>query len=85
MKKSGKTFPDLNGDGETTYADVLKGRGAFKKGGRQRRAAWLALMRPKEKCTEEALAYMSLQQAQDVSTRLGHGSSKVCIWEKRGG
>ena len=28
-----KKFPDLTGDGETTYADVLKGRGAFAGGG----------------------------------------------------
>jgi len=26
-------FPDLTGDGETTYADVLKGRGVFQEGG----------------------------------------------------
>jgi len=26
-------FPDLNKDGEVTKADVLKGRGVFKKGG----------------------------------------------------
>ena len=26
-------FPDLTGDGEVTKADVLKGRGVFKKGG----------------------------------------------------
>ena len=28
-----KKFPDLTGDGEVTRADVLKGRGVFKKGG----------------------------------------------------
>jgi hypothetical protein len=28
-----KKFPDLTGDGETTQADILKGRGVFKKGG----------------------------------------------------
>lgn len=27
-------FPDLNKDGEVTQADVLKGRGVFKKGGK---------------------------------------------------
>jgi len=27
-------FPDLNNDGEVTKADVLKGRGVFKKGGK---------------------------------------------------
>ena len=29
-----KEFPDLTGDGEVTRADVLKGRGVFKKGGK---------------------------------------------------
>jgi hypothetical protein len=41
MKKAGKKpkmqkgggFPDLTGDGKVTKADVLKGRGVFKKGG----------------------------------------------------
>lgn len=28
-----KNFPDLTGDGKVTRADVLKGRGVFKKGG----------------------------------------------------
>ena len=32
-KSGGSKFPDLNGDGEITQADVLKGRGVFKKGG----------------------------------------------------
>ena len=27
------SFPDLNKDGEVTYADVLEGRGAFAVGG----------------------------------------------------
>ena len=27
-------FPDLNDDGKVTRADVLKGRGVFKKGGK---------------------------------------------------
>ena len=31
--KAGGSFPDLNGDGKISYADVLKGRGAYKKGG----------------------------------------------------
>tara|TARA_R110001592_G_scaffold261060_2_gene525870 strand:- start:1203 stop:1409 length:207 start_codon:yes stop_codon:yes gene_type:complete len=33
MKKGGKKFPDLTGDGKVTRADVLKGRGVFKEGG----------------------------------------------------
>jgi hypothetical protein len=32
-KKSGKKFPDLTGDGKVTRADILKGRGVFKRGG----------------------------------------------------
>lgn len=32
MAKGG-SFPDLTGDGKVTKADVLKGRGVFKKGG----------------------------------------------------
>ena len=35
MKKGGK-MPDLTGDGKVTQADVLKGRGVFKKGGKVR-------------------------------------------------
>ncbi len=31
--KKGGSFPDLTGDGKVTKADVLKGRGVFKKGG----------------------------------------------------
>ena len=30
--KGGKKFPDLNGDGKVTMADVLKGRGVKKAG-----------------------------------------------------
>ena len=33
FKEGGKAFPDLTGDGKVTRADVLKGRGVFKKGG----------------------------------------------------
>jgi hypothetical protein len=31
--KGGASFPDLTGDGKVTKADILKGRGVFKKGG----------------------------------------------------
>ena len=36
FKKGGKAFPDLTGDGKITRADILKGRGAIKKGGRSK-------------------------------------------------
>lgn len=32
-KSGGSKFPDLTGDGKLTKADILKGRGVFKKGG----------------------------------------------------
>ena len=31
--KKGSKFPDLTGDGKVTFADILKGRGVFRKGG----------------------------------------------------
>ena len=34
FKTGGKAFPDLTGDGKVTFKDILKGRGAIKKGGR---------------------------------------------------
>lgn len=34
--KAKKKFPDLTGDGKVTRADVLKGRGVFKNGGKSR-------------------------------------------------
>ena len=36
LKKGG--FPDLNKDGKVTKADILKGRGVFKKGGMSKKA-----------------------------------------------
>ena len=38
FKKGGKAFPDLTGDGKITRADILKGRGAIKKGGMAKKA-----------------------------------------------
>ena len=38
FKKGGKAFPDLTGDGKITRADILKGRGAIKKGGTAKKA-----------------------------------------------
>ena len=32
-KSRSKKFPDLTGDGKVTQADILKGRGVFRKGG----------------------------------------------------
>jgi multidrug efflux pump subunit AcrA (membrane-fusion protein) len=36
--KNGKSFPDLNKDGKITQADILKGRGVIKNGGKIKKA-----------------------------------------------
>ena len=36
MKDGGKAFPDLNKDGKITKADILKGRGVIKNGGKMK-------------------------------------------------
>ena len=41
-----KSFPDLNNDGEVTQADVLKGRGVFKKGGSTSKWIQAAIKKP---------------------------------------
>ncbi len=38
MKDGGKAFPDLNKDGKITKADILKGRGVIKNGGKMNKA-----------------------------------------------
>lgn len=39
-------FPDLTGDGKVTKADVLKGRGVFKKGGSTSKWIQSAIKKP---------------------------------------
>jgi hypothetical protein len=39
MKDGGKSFPDLNKDGKITKADILKGRGVIKNGGKMKAKA----------------------------------------------
>ena len=39
-------FPDLTGDGKTTQADILKGRGVFKKGGSTSKWIQSAIKKP---------------------------------------
>ena len=52
FKKGGKAFPDLTGDGKVTRADVLKGRGVFKKGGEAKKGILIIIgnkdKKPKE-------------------------------------
>jgi hypothetical protein len=52
LAKGGKAFPDLTGDGKVTRADVLKGRGVFKKGGKAKKGILIIIgnkdKKPKE-------------------------------------
>jgi len=41
-----KKFPDLTGDGKTTFADVLKGRGVFQEGGSIDNQMQMAMNKP---------------------------------------
>ena len=63
------SFPDLTGDGKVTKADILKGRGVFKKGGSSKPGLWaninrrkkLGISRPKSKTTISAKAYANMK------------------------
>jgi hypothetical protein len=67
--KDGGSFPDLTGDGKVTKADILKGRGVFKKGGSSKPGLWaninrrkkLGISRPKSKSTISAKAYANMK------------------------
>ena len=41
-----KEFPDLTGDGKVTQADILKGKGVFKKGGSTSKWIQSAIKKP---------------------------------------
>jgi len=43
------SFPDLNKDGKVTQADILKGRGVFKKGGMMKKADMMTKDMPMKK------------------------------------
>ena len=63
------SLPDLTGDGKVTRADVLKGRGVFKKGGSSKPGLWaninrrkkLGISRPKSKTTISKKAYANMK------------------------
>lgn len=54
--KSGKSFPDLTGDGKVTRADILKGRGVIKNGGKLKKARGGATLAPSKSSTSNRLA-----------------------------
>lgn len=55
MKDGGKSFPDLNKDGKITKADILKGRGVIKNGGKLKKAKSGATLSPSAKSVSSKL------------------------------
>ena len=67
FEKGGK-FPDLTGDGKVTQADVLKGRGVFKKGGKTKKGGMSGLDAAEKQVYKRGLAaYMSSGNRPKVS------------------
>ena len=64
--KAGGKFPDLNKDGKITKADILKGRGVFKKGGKKGGMSGLSAAQ-KEVYRRGLAAYMSSGNRPKVS------------------
>jgi hypothetical protein len=60
------TFPDLTGDGKVTRADVLKGRGVFKKGG----------MAMDESMAHEGAESMSMESKETRMEKKGYMENK---------
>jgi hypothetical protein len=55
MKDGGKAFPDLNKDGKITKADILKGRGVIKNGGKLKKAKNGATLSPSKNSVSSEL------------------------------
>lgn len=61
MKDGGKSFPDLNKDGKITKADILKGRGVIKNGGKLKKQAAKAIaMKKAGKAPKKAMGGMKM-------------------------
>ena len=55
MMKKGGSFPDLNKDGKITKADILKGRGVIKNGGKMKKARGGATLSPSKSSVSKNL------------------------------
>ena len=68
-KKAEGGFPDLNKDGEVTYADVLKGRGVFQEGGSIDDQMMMVMTPPMESEIEPEMPMESDGEMEDGYTR----------------
>jgi hypothetical protein len=55
MMKKGGSFPDLNKDGKITKADILKGRGVIKNGGKMKKSRGGATLSPSKSSVSKGL------------------------------
>jgi hypothetical protein len=70
MKDGGKSFPDLNKDGKITKADILKGRGVIKNGGKLKKAKSGAALK------KQAATAIAMKKA-DKSPKKAMGGMKM--------
>jgi hypothetical protein len=76
--KNGKSFPDLNKDGKITKADILKGRGVIKNGGKMKKARGGATLSPSKKSTSNRLSSYGRVIGKNMSKMRMGGSMKKC-------
>ena len=76
--KNGKSFPDLNKDGKITKADILKGRGVIRNGGKMKKARGGATLSPSKKSTSNRLSSYGRVIGKNMSKMRMGGSMKKC-------
>lgn len=75
MKDGGKSFPDLTGDGKVTKADILKGRGVIKNGGKLKKAKSGATLSPSKKSVSSELGGYKKVIGKNYSGKAKSGAS----------
>lgn len=71
--KKGGSFPDLNKDGKITKADILKGRGVIKNGGKLKKARGGATLSPSKTSTSNRLASYGRPLGKNLTGKLKTG------------
>lgn len=77
MKDGGKSFPDLTGDGKVTKADILKGRGVIKNGGKMKKAKSGASLSPSNKSVSSELGGYKKVIGKNYAGKAKSGASVV--------
>jgi hypothetical protein len=75
MKDGGKSFPDLNKDGKITQADILKGRGVIKNGGKMKKAKSGATLSPSKQSVSDELGGYKKVIGKNYSGKAKSGAS----------